>query len=303
MVKLAVPGEKEIYSTHGESVLSSSLRADMGVLEPCNHEEADTRLMVHALDASMSGHRRVKIRSNDTDVVVLAVSVVNSLPLDELWVTYGSGMNVRNIPVHVVATSLGQDKASSLPMFHALTGCDTVSFFRGRGKKTAWDVWNVFPELTPVLKVLKELPEVITDESMAVLERFVVLLYDRTSNLVFVNEARQELFSKRSRDLDSIPPTRASLEQHARRAVLQGGYVWGQTLLRHQVLPSPSDWGWQHQGNVWSPYWTALPQAKDTCHELIRCGCKTSCRGRCKCVKANLTCTGLCKCGGSCQQQ
>ena len=46
-----------------------------------------------------------------------------------LWVTYGSGKNVQNIPAHAIAMSLGPDKASTLPMFHALTGCDTVSFF------------------------------------------------------------------------------------------------------------------------------------------------------------------------------
>lgn len=33
-----------------------------------------------------------------------------------------------------------------------------------------------------------------------------MLLYDRTSSLVKVNEVRQELFSKKSRNLDSIPP-------------------------------------------------------------------------------------------------
>ena len=36
-----------------------------------------------------------------------------------------------------------------------------------------------------------------------------------------------KLFSKRAKSLDSIPPTIASLEQHVKRAVFQGGYVWG----------------------------------------------------------------------------
>ena len=57
------------------------------------------------------------------------------LATDELWVTYGPGKNVQNIPAHAIAMSLGPDKASTPPMFHALTGCDTVSLFGGRGKK------------------------------------------------------------------------------------------------------------------------------------------------------------------------
>ena len=285
---------------HGENVLTSEDRADTSALAPCNHEEADTRMMIHALDASLHGHRRIKIRSNDTDVVVLAISVASTLPLDELWISYGSSKQVRNLPAHAIATSLGEEKAGVLPVFHALTGCDTVSFFSGRGKKTAWDVWNVFPKLTPVLKLLLMLPEEIDDTCMDVIERFVTLLYDRTSSRSKVNEVRQELFSRKARSLDNIPPTQASLLQHVKRAVFQGGFVWGQTLLKQPALPSPSRWGWQLETNHWVPHWTTLSQAKESCYELIHCGCKAGCRRHCKCQKANLTCTGLCNCGGNC---
>ena len=119
-----------------------------------------------------------------TDVIVLAISVASTLQADEVWVTYGSGKNVQNIPAHAVAMSLGPDKASTLPMFHNLTRCDTVSLFSGCGKKTEWDVWKVFPKLTPILRALKASPTEKTEEWMAVLERFVVLLYDRTSSLM-----------------------------------------------------------------------------------------------------------------------
>ena len=183
MVSLKILEGKSIYSTYGEGILSSTERTEMRLLLPCKHEEEDTRLMVHVLDAASSGHRRNRIRNNDTDVVVLAISVASTLPTDELWITYGSGKNVRNTPALAITMSLGPDKASTLSMFHAPTRCDTVSFFGGCGKKTARDVWNVFPQLTPVLKVLKALPQEIAEECMAVLEKFVVLTYDRKAAL------------------------------------------------------------------------------------------------------------------------
>ena len=130
------------------------------------------------------------IRTNDTDVVVLAVSVVSTIPVEELWVTYGSGKQLQNLAAHTIAATLGRERAFVLPMFHALTGCDTVSFFAVRGKKTAWDVWGVFLELTSTLLSLTSLPEVISDACMAVIEHFVVLLYDRTSNLTEVKPKR-----------------------------------------------------------------------------------------------------------------
>ena len=43
--------------------------------------------------------------------------------------------HLRYIPAHDIAKELGYEKALSLPMFHAFTGCDTVSSFAGREKK------------------------------------------------------------------------------------------------------------------------------------------------------------------------
>ena len=78
---------------------------------------------------------------------------------------------------------------------------------------------------------------------MFVIERFVILLYDRTSICTDINKARQILFARRT-NVKAIPPTRAALEQHVKRAVCQGGYVWGQSLVASPVLPPPTSWGW-----------------------------------------------------------
>lgn len=60
--------------------------------------------MNHALDMSLKGHQRIKLRTNDTDVILLALSVVSTLPIDEFWMTYGSGKNVQYMPAHVIAS-------------------------------------------------------------------------------------------------------------------------------------------------------------------------------------------------------
>ena len=43
---------------------------------------------------------------------------------------------------------------------------------------------------------------------------------------------------------------------------------------------------------------TTMPEASTVSRELICCGCKKGCTGRCKCKKAALKCTALCQCGG-----
>ena len=142
---------KELYSTCGDRVLTSANRPDLRSLEPCNHEEADSRLLVHVLDACSSGHRRILIKTNDADAVVLAVSVAENLPADEIWISYDTGKHLRHLAAHESAKKIGQQKAKALLLFHAISGCDNVSVFDGKGKKTAWDVWNVYPALTNVL--------------------------------------------------------------------------------------------------------------------------------------------------------
>ena len=51
IVSMVIPDDKELYTTSGVSVLSSTNRMNLTNLAPCTHEEADTRLMIHVLDA------------------------------------------------------------------------------------------------------------------------------------------------------------------------------------------------------------------------------------------------------------
>ena len=44
------------------------------IINTCNHEEADTRIIVHVRDAVQKGAKHISVRTVDTDVVVLLVS-------------------------------------------------------------------------------------------------------------------------------------------------------------------------------------------------------------------------------------
>ena len=70
---------------------------DTSNIAPCNHEEADSRIMVHVSDAVMQGFHKILVRTVDTDVVVLAVAVVQQLAQRqqiELWIWFGCGKDV-----------------------------------------------------------------------------------------------------------------------------------------------------------------------------------------------------------------
>jgi hypothetical protein len=52
----------------------------------CNHEEADTRIVVHVRHALQQGMRCIEVRTVDTDVVVILVAVFYTF---NLWLTSG----------------------------------------------------------------------------------------------------------------------------------------------------------------------------------------------------------------------
>ena len=147
--------------------------------------------------------------------------------------------------------------------------------------------WKSFPEVTSAFLSLGNTPPVVDDSCMATLERFVVLLYDRTSAQTAVNGAGKQLFVKKGRQFEAIPPTRAALLEHSKRAVLQAGYIWGKALIPSPTMPNPQNWGWTLDGGLWRPYWTTLPGVMGSCQELVRCGCKKGCRRQCSCMKAS----------------
>ena len=135
---------------------------------------------------------------------------------------FGVGINERWIPIHDLISVLGIKSAGHL-FWYALTGCDAVSAFRGKGKLSAWTTWRVFDDITPVFEKYSHHSQhnQIKDEGIRILERFTCLLYSRTLTFQSVNECRRLLFTKQCRQVDTIPPTKDALLQHIKCAVYQ----------------------------------------------------------------------------------
>ena len=80
---------KVVISTLDENVLGSPMPGAYESeypLRPCNHEEFDTRVMMHAANAVSHGYKRRLIIANDIDVIVLRISFFGDIGADKLWV-------------------------------------------------------------------------------------------------------------------------------------------------------------------------------------------------------------------------
>ena len=94
----------------------------------CNHEEADTRMVLHAcLDDT-----NVVVVSRDTDVFILLVHAFSIVKPTSQW--FMKIDHQKYVDIGKACSYLGEKVSLRLPQFHAITGCDTTSFFFGVGK-------------------------------------------------------------------------------------------------------------------------------------------------------------------------
>ena len=263
-------------------------------------------MVFHLYDALKKGHTSCLVRTVDTDVIVILIGKYYQLctisPAVDIWVAFGVGRKFQYIHINTLARAIGKDISIALPAFHSFTGCDSVSSFFGRGKRLAWEAWKCYPDVTDAFRHMADNPFCNIDkedEHFKLLERYTVVLYDKTSQVSSVNVARKEMFCQRSKCMETIPPTQSALLEHSKRAAYQTG-IWVTCNMPLQHAPSPEGRGWtmKKESQSWIPVWTTMPMASKACSELVKCGCQSEkgCSGRCVCKKAQWKCTNLCSC-------
>jgi len=143
------PEGKEITITFGTTAIH---RGNTTSMQPYNHEEADTRLIVHLQDALLNNFSSSMVRTIDTDVVVILIGkfhyLITFCGQVNIWVAFATGKNFTYYHINAICENLGCEKSVALPVFHSSTGYDTTSTFYGKGKNLAWEAWNCYPDVT-----------------------------------------------------------------------------------------------------------------------------------------------------------
>lgn len=253
------------------------------------HEEADTRIVLHANDLVSQGHEHLVVHSRDTDVLLLLIHHV----IAEVWMVAGTKQKPKYIPVHQIRESLNPQVCRNLLAYHAITGCDSTSQFSGHGKKKTWMIYKSQPDLL----------NAFTDSDSTAFtkaEEFVVKIYSPSSSLVHVNDLRTELFHKLSNP-EKLPPTQDALIQHLKRSQHQL-MIWMNASVPKPCIKPPEESGWSLSGDNLIPILMTSEAVPSACAELLTCGCKTrKCNsGRCTCNKNKIGCTLGCMCNNDC---
>ena len=172
---------------------------------PSTHEEADTRVILHAMHAQKDN---VIVYARDTDVLLLLLAHSPKITCSNIWMMAGTAKKRQCIPIRDVVDSLPCGCLNNILAFHSITGCDTISFISGNTKKTVWLTFNNHHQLLHGLGE-RDLREQKVNDA----ELFVCKLYKISDQVRSTNEARLHLFAKQKAP-EALPPTSDSLCQH-----------------------------------------------------------------------------------------
>ena len=215
-----------------------------------NQEEADTKVVLHTLEALRTTNGNVCIRSpsGDTDILVVAIGIIT----ERLRVLIDSGNGDKRKKIWLDSIELSENQRKALIGFHAFSGNDYISAFFRKGKQICWkkmleseDFVDTFIEVGNSLD--------LGDQLQVNIEKYVCNLYSsKESN---INEARFKIFekkqlrSKQITDLSNLPPCKRTLAFHLTRA----NYVaklWKSSGTAMVDLPSPCGNGWCDDGKI-----------------------------------------------------
>ena len=121
---VVLSGDNESYEVTSTIVSESQLKS--------NHEEADTKVVMHVHNILRNSNLSVVLRSTsgDTDILLLLLSMVTT-GKERMFYDYGSGKYRKGMWLDTILTE--NDQTCCLISFHAFTGNDYVSSFFKKG--------------------------------------------------------------------------------------------------------------------------------------------------------------------------
>ena len=285
-----------------ENILTENL------INICKVEEADPRIIRHAINSAQNGFKEIQIRTIDSDVVVLCfgyVSILKNFDVNKFYVAYGPKEIYFDVFENLDV--LGRELWEMLPFFNALTKCDTTSSFYQIGKSKFRKIWMKLnkedPSITRTLKKLGDEAKHIDDDDINIIGRFIYMCYGlqfSPSYDTFESLRLKQLITTPNISLRSLVPSIAGIMQHVKRSSIQTGYLW-QTSQRGVTIPDPTKWGWMHSpipDYNYVPLWQDCKMI-DLQLALRVCCCSKGTCSSCFCQKNETKCLRYCKCDKS----
>ena len=251
--------------------------------------DADQLIVQTAIDNAVNF--TTEVIGEDTDIFQLLVSLIKPCSKSLYMITEKKNAKRSILDINEIRRNLGDECAKSLPVIHAISGCDTTSKLYGIGKGSVMGKCNLIKnEVAPFLS------ETATHEEIEAAGRKILSLMYGEKNHSNLNRIRKNKFeqsvikSMKTVVIQKLPPTNNAAKYHSYRV-----YYQVQVWLGNASLHEATDWGWQLVNGNLHPIKMDKPPAPDALMKIMRCGCKKNCETNiCTCKKHGLYCTELC---------
>ena len=114
-----------------------------------------------------------------------------------MWLLFGQGKNSSVYKVNKIYDFLEPARCRVLLFFVACTGCDKTSQFVAKEKVSAWNTWLAYPEVVDGFIIQPFETTNFESEKCKIIEWYVCILYERTTDITLVNKLRQSMFHKK----------------------------------------------------------------------------------------------------------
>ena len=210
-------------------------RQTVQLLQRCNHEGADYRMVFHAGKTQS----KAVIVAKDSDVLTLLLYAM-TLTTEANWlmkIDTSEYVDVRTINDH-----FGYDISCTLLQFHAITGCDTLYRFLTVKLK----VFKKIVRNSSHLNMIQSLGQVesLTDEVIEVVKRFIqTIIYNGSLNESFVESRVRFYKNLKKKTSAAIPADPDSTLQEIKRVHLQS-FIWLRCLDPIIPILDVRQFGW-----------------------------------------------------------
>ena len=234
-----------------------------------NHEEADTKICIHAKAADQNADNIV-VRASGTDIAVILLYHCHAFNA-RLWMDVGTNNTRTFIDISAISISLGSELCALLPGFHAFT-----SAFVRKGKVRPFARLEKSPD---VQKAFSEMAtsDILGDRQRNALLKYVAMIYGAKEG-TSLNSHRGKTFEKaykpkargrnpleKLKGLDGsfVTPCEAEVVPHIKRASFVAK-MWSHANKQHiDKHPLESD-GWELRDDSYMPIWFEGPQLPKT---------------------------------------
>lgn len=221
----------------------------------CNHEEADTKIPLFASQSS----KNVVAVAQDCDILVLLITAYATVKPKVKWQMKYAINSFADIE-SIYNNHLGDETSRCLIQYHALSGCDTTSFFYGLGKtqpfKRAIDTGKI--NLVAMLGESKKISEECINEC----KEFIRTVFYKGKPGESYLQTRMRLYDNQpnqSKTTMNLPPDEDSCTQHILRAHCIV-FIWKH--FSSFIIPNIDPYvnGWKLLNGRVVPVWFCGPQ-------------------------------------------